>query len=86
MPPNPITERDRKYLEETGVENVRIALLTNTNLAIADRGVAWRWLKEQDEKTGRTRTFYDRTNLKITTLGTIAATIAAIASVWALFR
>ena len=86
MPPSPISARDRQYLEEMGVENIRIALLANAGLAISDRGVAWRWLKEKDESTARARKFYDRTNLSVTALGMIAAFVAAIASVWVLFK
>jgi hypothetical protein len=81
-----IPDKDRKYLEEIGVENVRIALQTNANLAIPDRGRAWRWLKEQDEKAKSETRFLEKTTLKIAIAGTLAAIIAAVASVWALFR
>ncbi|MBS0245481.1 MAG: hypothetical protein JSR61_02595 [Proteobacteria bacterium] len=81
----PINERDRHYLEETGVENVRIALLTNTNLALPDRGAAWRWLKEQDDQTATQKAAFDRRMFYITVVGSVAAVIAAVASLIAIW-
>jgi hypothetical protein len=81
-----ISEAARKYLESVGVEGVRIALLTNTNLALNDRGVAWRWLKEQDEAIAARKQRYARWNLAVTIIGAIAAIVAAGAGIWALPR
>ena len=80
----PILEKDRKYLEETGVENVRIALLTNTHLALADRGAAWRWLKERDDESYKRRNTFDRVIFWLTLVGTVAAIIAAITGIIAI--
>lgn len=77
-----ISDRDRRYCESLGTEGIRMALSTNANLAIADRGAAWRWLKEQDEKLASQKSNYARWNLSITIIGTIAAIVAAFASVW----
>jgi hypothetical protein len=82
-----ISDQDRCYCETIGVEGIRIALLTNANLAIPDRGAAWRWLKEQDETTAAQKTRYAKWNLSLTLIGAIAAIVAAVASVWViLFR
>jgi hypothetical protein len=81
-----ITEEARKYLEDLGVEGVRLALLTNTNLPLRDRGVAWRWLKEQDEAIAARKQRFARWNLALTTVGALAAIVAAGAGIWALLR
>jgi hypothetical protein len=81
-----ISENDRRYCESLGIEGIRIALLTNANLAIPDRGAAWRWLKEQDERATAAKARYAKWNLAITIIGAIAAIIAALASLWVIFR
>ncbi len=81
-----ISEHDRKYLESTGIENVRIALLSNTGLALDDRGVAWRWLNEQDQALNARKRRYAQWNLAVTIIGAIAAIVAAGAGIWTIFR
>lgn len=81
-----ISDVDRRYLEGVGIEGVRIALLTDANLAIPDRGAAWRRLKEQDEKIAASKAWYAKYNLAVTIIAAIAAFVAAVASLVALFR
>jgi hypothetical protein len=79
-------KQERAKLEEMGLEAVRIALTNNTLLPLTDRGVAWRWLrdKEQEKRLGEQK---QASKLYIyTVIAAIAGTIAAIASVIALFR
>jgi hypothetical protein len=82
-------ERDKQdyaKLEEIGVEGVRISLLTNTHMSLQDRGVAWRWLRDKDQEKRRADEALARKMYVFTVTAAVAGTIAAIASVWALFR
>jgi hypothetical protein len=78
--------QERAKLEELGVENVRIALTSNTLLPITDKGVAWRWLRDQDEKHRRDDTRYAQWTLRMAIVAAIAGTVAAVASVWPLVK
>jgi hypothetical protein len=86
-------KQERAKLEEIGVEAVKIALTSNTLLPLTDRGVAWRWLrdKEQENRLAEEnfRLSEERLAGKIfiyTVIAAVAGTIAAIASVIALFK
>ncbi len=86
-------KQERAKLEEMGVEAVRIALTNNTLLPLTDRGVAWRWLrdKEQEKRLDeeKIRSREEKLARRIylyTVIAAIAGTIAAIASVVALFK
>jgi hypothetical protein len=82
-------ERDRQdcaKLEEIGIEGVRIALLTNAHMPLADRGVAWRWLRDQDQEKRQREEALSRRMYIFTVIAAIAGTIAAIASIWALIK
>jgi hypothetical protein len=78
--------QDRAKLNDIGVENVRIALTSNTELPLTDRGFAWRWLRDQDEKRQRSDLKNAQWTLRMAVIGAIAGTIAAVASVWALVK
>ncbi len=72
----PATEED---LERIGVENVRWALLSNTQISNLERDRIWAWLRRKDEKRRASDLCYARWTVA-------AAIIAAMASVLALFH
>jgi hypothetical protein len=88
---NPAEERNkqvrdasRRELEKLGVENVRIALASNINMGGVERIHAWEWLKEKDESRASSSEWYSRWTFIIAIIGTVAAVVAAIASLLAL--
>jgi hypothetical protein len=76
----------RKELEKWGAENIRIALSNQTYIPNIDRGFAWEWLREQDDRRLNKDRQYARWNLTITVVAAVAGVIAAVASVWTLLK
>jgi hypothetical protein len=81
-----LDRQSESKLEEFGVENVRIALTNNTLLPVADKGTAWRWLREKDARRLQSDRVFARWTLIVAIVAAVAAIVAAVASVIPLLR
>lgn len=83
----PESEREaRERLEEIGLEQVRLSLQRNGLLPVNDLGIAWRWMRDKEVEIADRKWWFAFWTLVATVIGAVAAMVAAVASVWLLFR
>jgi hypothetical protein len=75
----------RSKLDEIGLEQVRLALQTK-ELPVNDIGITRRWMRDKEGEIADRQRRFDFCCAIATVIGAVAAVMAAVVSLWLLFR